>query len=229
MSSTWTYTLWRGHSEDPSGGACAMDAVNWLVHGKHGDQPACACPVIGRYVIGLNDAMPHDQRQRLLPFLHRIAGSRSPDHEQARAEILARGAVRVLTPLVLDAEGLTAEAARLRAMPADCTMEEVKAAAWEAKVAAAWEAKVAAADMAAAWGVKASAAYVAAVYVAGAAAAASAAAAAAAEVAGPAVWDAALALLDEALSAGPQGEPWSAAQVDAGMAAYRAAGGKVMA
>lgn len=36
MSNTWTYNLSRGHSADPSGGACAMDAVNWLVHGKHG-------------------------------------------------------------------------------------------------------------------------------------------------------------------------------------------------
>jgi hypothetical protein len=34
-----------------------------------------------------------------------------------------------------------------------------------------------------------------------------------------------LSLLDDALSAGPQGEPWSATQIEAGQAAYVAAGG----
>lgn len=204
MFNTWTYTLRRGHGNDPGNGACAMDAINWLVHGKHGDQPECACPVVGRYVIGLNDAMPDDQRQRLLPYLHRIAGSRSPAHEQVRAEILARGAVRVLAPLALDAAGLTAEAARLRALSADCMMQTTEEAAKAAKAAGTRETAAAArAANAAAW-------------------AANAAKAAAA-------WDAALTLLDEALAAGPQGEPWSAGQVDAGMAAYRAAGGRVMA
>ncbi len=133
---TWTYTLRRGHSADPSGGACAMDAVNWLVHGRHGDQPECACPVIGRYVIGINDAMPDDQRQRLLAFLPRIAGSRSAAHEQARAEILARGAVRVLAPIALDAAGMHTEAARLRALPADCSLHDAAEAARAAWVAA---------------------------------------------------------------------------------------------
>lgn len=222
---TWTYTLRRGHSGDPGDGACAMDAVNWLVHEKHGDKPECACPVIGRYVIGLNDTMPDGQRQRLLPFLHRIAGSRSPAQEQVRAEILARGAVRVLTPLALDAEGLTAEAARLRALPADCTMKEaaLAAAAAAEKTAAARKAQAAAERAAQA------AAAAQAVQKAKATQEVAALAAWAAEVAGPAAWDAALALLDEALSAGPQGEPWSAVQVDAGMAAYRAAGGRVTA
>lgn len=218
MFNTWTYTLRRGHGNDPGNGACAMDAINWLVHGKHGDQPECACPVVGRYVIGLNDAMPDDQRQRLLPYLHRIAGSRSPAHEQVRAEILARGAVRVLAPLALDAAGLTAEAARLRALSADCMMQTTEEAAKAAKAAgtretAAW----AAANTAEAWAWAA------------AARAANAAAWAANAAKAAAAWDAALTLLDEALAAGPQGEPWSAGQVDAGMAAYRAAGGRVMA
>lgn len=195
MSNTWTYTLQRGHDEDPSGGACAMDAINWLVHGEHGDQPECACPVIGRYVIGLNDAMPDDERQRLLPYLHRIAGSRSPAHVQVRAEILARGAVRVLAPVALDAVGLTAAA-----WAAETAEKAAQATAW---AGAAWVV------MSAAWAAET--------------------AARAAKTAGPFVWDAALTLLDESLSAGPQGEPWSAVQVDAGMAAYRAAGGRVTA
>lgn len=211
---TWTYTLRRGHSDDPADGACAMDAINWLVHQRHGDQPECACPVIGAYVIRLNDAMPDDQRQRLLPYLSRIAGSRSKAHEQARAEVLARGAVRVLAPIALDAAGLHGEAERLRALPADCTMEEAAAAAWaeEAARVAAWAADAAARKAAAARAE---------------AAATWTAAATARAAADAAAWDAALRLLSDALDAGPQGEPWSATQIEAGTAAYRAAGGLV--
>jgi hypothetical protein len=231
---TWTYTLRRGHSADPSGGACAMDAVNWLVHGRHGDRPECACPVIGRYVIGINDKMPDGQRQRLLAFLPRIAGSRSAAHQQARAEILARGAVRVLAPIALDAAGLSGEAKRLRALAPDCTMREAARAAraaraaadaaaraaWAARAAGAagWAAADAAAD-AAAWAAEAA-------WAADAAASCAEAAREAAEAA-EAAWDAALQLLSDALDAGPQGEPWSATQIADGTAAYRAAGGLV--
>src|SRR4051812_11422479 len=89
---TWPYHLRRGHSDNPAEGACAMDAVNWLVHGKHGDAPECACPVIAAYVVRGNDSMPDDTRQRLLPYLFRIAGSRSEEHQAARARILVLGA-----------------------------------------------------------------------------------------------------------------------------------------
>ena len=65
---TWPYVLRRGHSDNPADGACAMDALNWLAHGEHGDAPECAAPCIRDFVIPGNDAMPHDHRQRLLPL-----------------------------------------------------------------------------------------------------------------------------------------------------------------
>ena len=91
---TWPYFLRRGHSEDPSKGACAMDAINWLVHGVHGDHPACASPAISSFVMKGNDSMPDDTRQRLLAFLPRIAGSRSEAHEEARVAIMVIAAQR---------------------------------------------------------------------------------------------------------------------------------------
>lgn len=94
----WPYRLHRGHSNDPARGSCAMDAVNWLVHGKHGDEPACACPVIGRFVMAGNDAMPDDTRQQLLRYLHRIAGSRSAKHVADRLRVMALAAVRAFLP-----------------------------------------------------------------------------------------------------------------------------------
>ena len=136
---TWPYRLRAGHSTDPSQGACAMDAVNWLAHGKHGDAPECASPAITKYVIVGNDAMPDAIRQRLIPYLHRIAGSRSTEHEAARVRIMWLAAVRVFAPRALDAAGMHDHAARLRALPDDVTARAAELAmdaAWAAQLKA---------------------------------------------------------------------------------------------
>ena len=217
-----------------------MDAVNWLANGHHGDAPEGVCPVIRGYVIGLNDGMPDDQRQRLLGYLSRIAGSHSVRHEQARAEVLARGAVRVLAAFALDTAKMTTQAEQLRALPPDVDIPTAVNAALNAARAAprttsaaakttCMEGYLAAARAAASTAQGACAkAYLAAAAARAAGAAASAAASAAAETMEETpVWDAALALLDKALTAGPQGEQWSAVQVTRGRAAYIAAGGIV--
>ena len=228
---TWPYRLRKGHSDNPAEGACAMDAVNWLVHGKHGDAPECACPVIAAYVIRGNDAMPDDIRQRLLPSLHRIAGSRSVGHQEARLRILVLAAVRVFAPRALDAAGLREHAALLRALPDDVDWTAARATAATAAAAGAAAARATAAEAAAAWTTAAWArrrrgrrrgrrrrrrgrrrA------TAGRRRAAAAAAAAAA-------WDDYFLVLDQALNAGPQGEAWSADVIAAGAAHYRAAKG----
>ena len=46
----WPYQLRSGHSDNPAEGADPMDAVNWIVHGKHAEAPECACPVIAAFV-----------------------------------------------------------------------------------------------------------------------------------------------------------------------------------
>ena len=240
---TWPYTLRNGHSDNPAEGACAMDAINWLVHGKHGDAPECACPIISAYVINGNDRMPDDIRQKLLPYLHRIAGSRSIGHEQARMRILQLAALRIFAANALDSAGLHNHATRLRALPDDVDMKKAAAAAaaaWAAAVAgaaaAAWAAmaaqaaaraaaNAAAADAAAAdaamaawaaWAARAAAD--AAAWAAAADAAAWAAADAAA--ADAAAWDDYFVVLDQVLNAGPQGEPWSADTVEAAITAF---------
>ncbi len=78
---SWPYVLRKGHSNTPSSGACALDAINWLVHGKHGDEPECVDPIIANFVICANDNMDDVTRQKLVPFLHRIAGSRYPNND----------------------------------------------------------------------------------------------------------------------------------------------------
>ena len=228
---TWPYILRAGHSNDPSQGACAMDAVNWLAHGKHGDQPECACPVIAAYVVRGNDAMPHDVRQRLLPYLHRIAGSRSEEHEAARLRIAVLDAVRVFAPSALDAAGLQDEAEKLRSLPDDVTYADAADAARYAAAAdaARWTAAPADAADAARWAAAVADARRTAAPRRAAAAADDAAAAtrwaAAAAADADASWDLYFDTLDRMLTAGPQGEPWSADVVDAGASLYRASKG----
>ena len=243
---TWPYVLRKGHSDNPAEGACAMDAVNWLVHGKHGDAPECACPLIARFVIGGNDAMPDDVRQRLLTYLPRIAGSRSEEHEAARLRVLVLGAVRVFASRALGAAGLTEPAAHLRTLPDDASYSGLRdaadAAMWAADAATgvadaaaraaadamAWAAVDATARAATAWAADAAA------RAAGAARAArtaeraatwAAARAAARAATWSATWDDYFLVLDAVLAAGPQGEPWGADAIERGTTAYTKAGG----
>lgn len=223
---TWPYTLRAGHSWNPADGACAMDAINWLVHGKHGDRPECACRLMSDFVIGGNDTMPDDTRQRLLPYLHRIAGSRSEDHIVRRSRVLWLAAMRVFAPLALDAAGRQGFAGLLRTVSDDVPFASAHFLATyvlkecrpthsapmlpveqvmnyvERSVREPWAAG-SSVSQAIAWTAKL--------------------------VPGPLVWDAYFVVLDEALSAGPQGEPWSADVLHAADDLYRAADGLVMA
>ena len=159
---TWPYQLRKGHSDNPAQGACAMDAINWLVHGRHGDEPECACPLITAYVIRINDYLPDDHRQRLLAFLPRIAGSRSMAHEEARLRVLVLAAARIFAASAMEAAKLSKQAAALRAIPDDASYADIQAraarAAGDAEAAraawaawAAWAAGDAGAARAAAW------------------------------------------------------------------------------
>ena len=255
---TWPYELRRGHSDNPAEGACAMDAVNWLVHGKHGDAPECACPVIATYVTRGNDDMPDDVRQRLLDYLPRIAGSRSPEHEAARMRVMMLGALRVFAPRALDAAGSHEYAAKLRALPDTVHYDDLqteKIATWlavqvaDTRWKAAWtltKATQAAADtLTALTALKAAhAALTAALDAADAVteradpmtaridsmAAAGQIAMAAEGTLGPMKtrWNDYFIVLDDALSAGPQGEPWSADVIDAGAELYVQSGGALV-
>lgn len=144
---TWPYVLRAGHVDDPAGGACAMDAVNWLIHGKHGDAPVCASPVIGKFVIAGNDAMPDDVRQRLIPYLHRIAGSRSAAHEAVRLRILVLDAARVVAANAVEEAG--GDFLPLRSLADDASYDEIL------KVTVAAASSVATRSVEASWVVKA--------------------------------------------------------------------------
>ena len=215
---TWPYILRAGHSDTPDGGACAMDAINWLVHGKHGAAPECACPTIASYVITGNDAMPSDVRQRLMPYLHRIAGSRSLDRQPARAEILYLASIRVFLPIMLDACVLPKYAEQLRALTTVTQQQVSRIAFYASQEAANRPYKRKALSLLHITCTSRSSAstlhlirLVLGWYPA------------------PKVWLAYFLVLEELLAAGPQGEPWSADVLHVADDLYRAAGGLVTA
>jgi hypothetical protein len=131
-----TYTLTYGPHETREDGLCLMEAVAYLAGEPHTDAPACACPVLTKYAVRLNDAMgigPDGDALRAR-YLHDLApmlvGSRStPDVEEARAYVLADHAVRVFAPLALESAGLHGQAKRLRTLGAVIDRRSAYAAA----------------------------------------------------------------------------------------------------
>jgi len=149
----WKFDLRHGNSDHPRNGACLLDAVSWFAYGKLGDHPECACPVITKYAIIINDTLPDGERQKLKPFIFRLMGSRDPASEQARAEYLAWQAITVFAPLALDAAGVEDQAAKLRGFDKSLGLNDAAyaaRAAYAAYAAGAARAARAAADAAAA-------------------------------------------------------------------------------
>ena len=163
-----TFHLRKGAGRgDPANGLCFMETAAYIMGEPITDHPECACPVLTSYGIFLNDSMPDDARQRLLPLAVAVAGTRSPDHMKRRVEILGRGAVRIarnVQPPNPDARvsaALDAADAYWNAPSADTAYAAyAAAAAAAANVAAAYAAYAAyAANAAAAAAAAANAAY----------------------------------------------------------------------
>lgn len=79
ISALWPYPLRYGVAADPSQGACAMQAINWLVHERQTDSPLCVDDHLRDIVVNINDSLDDTERQELLPYLPRIAGSIARD------------------------------------------------------------------------------------------------------------------------------------------------------
>lgn len=99
------FYLSTGEHASPSEGMCAMEVVAFLAGDSHTDHPRCACPIISSFVRHINDNMPDEPRQKLLPYLPRLVDSVCEDYEQARHEYFAWQAVRVFAPAALRAQG----------------------------------------------------------------------------------------------------------------------------
>ena len=136
-----------------------MEAVAYVAGESWSDSPECTCPVLASYGRSLNDYMPYDQRQRLIPIIPSLIGTKAGrEVELRRAYLLVDVAVRVMAPMALRAAHLDEEAHNLASLP-EITNAEAAEAAWaaaEAAGAAAWAVEAARA-VEAAWAAEATA------------------------------------------------------------------------
>jgi hypothetical protein len=179
---TISYELGKGSHDTRETGMCAMEWVAYIAGEEHSDSPVCVDPVLRRFGMGLNDALPDDMRQRLRPYLARMIGTAGDGRSEERRWALADWAVRFAAAEAQDVTGRKDLGDKLRALPevtAETKDEAIEVAravrdgrrAANAYAAAAANAAANAADAAAA------AAYAAAAYANAAADAADAAAA----------------------------------------------------
>ena len=102
----------------PDGGTCINEAAivaagfeYCSVRSAH-DCPACFCPVMATYLIALNDGLPANDRQQLMRFVLRLAGSRDYDHIQDRAHYIMVTVNKALGVTVLDTRGILSQIKR---------------------------------------------------------------------------------------------------------------------
>lgn len=105
----------------PDGGTCVNEAailaagLPYREVAEVSDLPECFCPVIGAFAMAVNDHMREGPRQRLIPFITRLAGSRSRlSITQRRHNFIVTQWARRILPRLLDAVGFTDEAERCR-------------------------------------------------------------------------------------------------------------------
>jgi len=207
--------LAHGGHDTREDGTCLLEAVAWMAGEAHTDHPACVSPILAAYGRALNDLLPDEPRQRLLPYRRPMIGTRGDGLDEARGYLALDWLIRTYTPAWLDVAGLTAEAATLRGSrriadlaaaqavrPAVINAQDKAAAAWDAD----WDA-----DWAAAWDAAGAAAWDAAWDAARAAAGAAARAA---------DWAAAWAAARAADWAAARAADWAAARDAAGAAAW---------
>lgn len=91
--------LVRGKGDRRSGSLCIMTLVALLAGERHTDAPSIASPVVRAFAIGLNDAMPDIERQRLKVFAPRIIGT-ADGFDPGRAAVLRRAMQQEVFPRI---------------------------------------------------------------------------------------------------------------------------------
>jgi hypothetical protein len=190
---------------------------------KWTDEPQCVSPVLGVFGRNLNDILPDDRRQELVPLIPKLLGTRD-EQDEARSYLALDWLIRVYTPTWLRmVPALVSDADAIAGMPRIVDLESAAAvgdlvrdaaahsrAAWAAAWAAARDAARAAARDAARAAARDAAGDAA--WAAAGAAARDAARAAAGDAAGDAAWAAAGAAARAAAWAAARAAAWAAAR-----------------
>jgi hypothetical protein len=87
---------------------CINEAVAWWAGEPHSDRPRCLSRVIGDFTCQWNDSLSNADRQLLVPFIPRLAGTAASDAVEERREwMIADWGWRVSLPAWLRGAGLT--------------------------------------------------------------------------------------------------------------------------
>lgn len=133
--------LSRGAHDNPKQGACFMEFASYLAGEKFSDRPVCADPMLTEVAQRVNDSLSDTDRQKLLPLIPRVIGTRQPEGVDVKALYvrLACWAARQVLDLVPE-KGRWKAVAAIEAAEGWCrgevSREECRAAA-NAAVAAA--------------------------------------------------------------------------------------------
>lgn len=107
-------TLATGGHDNREDGVCLLEAAAWWAEEEHTDEPVCVSEVLGVFGRRLNDVLPDDRRQQLVPLIPQLVGTRGDGHDEARGYLALDWLIRTYTPAWLDLAGLSTEAQALR-------------------------------------------------------------------------------------------------------------------
>ena len=165
-----TVLLEVGAHPTRGGDVCLLEAAAWYAGEPHSDAPACVSPVLTASGRRLNDILPDQARQRLVPLIPRLVRTAGDGQDEARAFLGLDWMVRCYAAVWLELAGLAGEAGQLRGLPRItdlasaqdahpvvrsvqeraaaawvAAVDEARVAAWNATWDAAWDAATAAA------------------------------------------------------------------------------------
>ena len=108
-------TLAKGGHQSPDEGLCLLEAVAFLAGERHTDSPACTSPVLSEMGRDLNDALPDDLRQQLIPLIPDLPGTAGDGHDETRSYMALDWLVRTWLPTWLEvAPACRGDAAKVR-------------------------------------------------------------------------------------------------------------------
>jgi hypothetical protein len=109
--------LLRGGHKTRGAGMCLMEAVAYVTDGAHTDHPVCVSRLLGEMGRTLNDTLPDDLRQLLIPVIPDLPGTVDDGHDSARAYLALDWLIRVHLPTWLDLSPACREvAAKVRSL-----------------------------------------------------------------------------------------------------------------
>jgi hypothetical protein len=109
------YELKTGAHKSIKEGACVMELVSYIADEPWSDNPECACPILTKFAIRINDRANDTQRQSLKSLIPLLLNSRNAKLILPRAKLLAHQAVTVFLPILTEALELTEITVKLRA------------------------------------------------------------------------------------------------------------------